>query len=145
MIVMPIYNPLVVITELDAEWLEGQTKKLSALQRKLLAEGLRMHHYHRPVAIACGLPNPGCFRLDLMMSGCYKDRRLRASRRAAAGRAIRRLIVRGLLECCARGRWRLSQTGLAVTLALNPQAKPPSEEELAANIALRKAALAAGL
>src|SRR6516162_3344895 len=99
---MPFYNHFMVITELDEEWLRAQTKKLSALQRELLARGLSAYHYHRPLSLACGLSNPGCFRLDIMMRGQFEDRRLRAAKRAAAGRAIRRLIARGLLECCTR-------------------------------------------
>jgi hypothetical protein len=69
----------------------------------------------------------------------FEDRRVRASRRAAAGLSIARLIKRGLLECCAGGRWHLTQAGLKVARRLNPQSKPPTERELARSIALRKA------
>jgi hypothetical protein len=135
---LPIYNRFMVITELDKEWLRAQTKKLSALQRKLLAKGLFTYHHHRPLAIACGLPNPGRFDLKHSMEE-HTPGRVRASKRAAAGRAIQRLMARGLLECCTHGQWRLTPNGVEVALRLNPHASPPSEEELAHRIALRKA------
>ena len=69
----------------------------------------------------------------------FEDRRVRASRRAAAGLSIARLIKRGLLERCSRASWRLTPTGLKVARRLNPQCKPPTKRELARNIALRKA------
>jgi hypothetical protein len=67
------------------------------------------------------------------------DRRERAQRRAAAGRAIKRLIRRGLLEGRSRGKWRLSKAGVALARRLYPQIKPVTKRELAHNIALNKA------
>jgi hypothetical protein len=69
----------------------------------------------------------------------FEDRRVRASRRAAAGLSIARLIKRGLLECCARGRWRLTPAGLKVARRIWPDVKPPTKRELAHDIGLRKA------
>jgi hypothetical protein len=110
---------------------------MSDLQRSLLRDGL-LAYYRRPLDIACQLPDVGSFRLQALMMQ-YEDRRVRASRHAAAGLSIARLIKRGLLECCTRGRWRLTPAGLAVARRLNPQCKPPTKRELAADIALRKA------
>jgi len=56
-----------------------------------------------------------------------------------AGLSIARLAKRGLLECCARGRWRLTRAGLALARRLCPDLKAPTKRELARNIALRKA------
>ena len=69
----------------------------------------------------------------------FEDRRIRASRRAAAGLSIARLIKRGLLERCSRGKWRLSAAGLKVARRLYPDIKRPTKRQLAADIALRKA------
>jgi hypothetical protein len=52
--------------------------------------------------------DPGSFALKSMMRQFEKGR-VRACARAAAGLSIARLIRRGLLECCARGRWRLTK------------------------------------
>jgi hypothetical protein len=116
---------------------KGQ-ESLSALQRSLLKRGLLANYYQRPLAVACHLPHPGCFKLGTLITD-FEDRRERASRRAAAGLSIARLIKRGLLECCARGRWRLTPAGLKVAWRLNPDFKRPTKRELARNIALRKA------
>jgi hypothetical protein len=110
---------------------------IALLQRSLLRYGL-MVHYRTPLDLACGLPDVGCFSLKAMMMD-FEDRRVRASRRAAAGLSIARLIKRGLLERCSRASWRLTPTGLKVARRLNPQCKPPTKRELARNIALRKA------
>ena len=99
---------------------------LSALQRTLLRYGL-MAHYCTSLDLACRLPDVGSFRLQALMME-YEDPRVRASRRAAAGLSIARLIKRGLLECPRPGRWRLT-----------PENKPPTKRELARHIALRKA------
>ena len=110
---------------------------MSDLQRSLLTDGL-LAYYRRPLDIACHLPDVGCFRLKAIMMD-FEDRRIRASRRAAAGLSIARLIKRGFLERCARGRWRLTPAGLALARRLNRQCKPPTKRELSRNIALRKA------
>ena len=110
---------------------------LSALQRTLLRYGL-MAHYCTSLDLACRLPDVGSFRLQALMME-YEDPRVRASRRAAAGLSIARLIKRGLLECPRPGRWRLTPTGLKAARRLNPQCKPPTKRELARNIALREA------
>ncbi len=112
-------------------------ERLSALQRRLLRYGL-MAHYRAPLDLACGLEEPGCFGLKGLMTD-FEDRRERASRRSAAGLSIARLTRRGLLERCARGSWRLTLSGFKVARRLNPQSKPPTKQELARNIALRKA------
>jgi hypothetical protein len=112
-------------------------ESISALQRSLLRYGLLAYH-RRPLDIACRLPDVGGFTLRAMMMD-FEDRRERASRRAAAGLSIARLIKRGLLECPSRGSWRLTPAGLKVARRLNPQCKPPTKRELARNIALRKA------
>ena len=110
---------------------------LSALQRTLLRYGLMAYH-RTPLDLACGLPDVGSFRLQALMIA-FEDRRERASRRAAAGLSVARLIRHGLLECCARGRWRLTPAGLKVAWRLYPDIKPPTKRQLAADIALRKA------
>ena len=69
----------------------------------------------------------------------FEDRRVRASRRAAAGLSIARLIKRGLVECCSRGKWRLTPAGLKLARRLYPGIKPPTKRQLANDIALRKA------
>ena len=122
------------------KWLGKRHKSeesMSALQRSLLRFGLIAYH-RRPLDIACQLPDVGCFALKAMMMD-FEDRRQRASRRAAAGLSIARLIKRGVLERCSRASWRLTPTGLKVARRLNPQCKPPTKRELARNIALRKA------
>ena len=110
---------------------------ISLLQRSLLRYGL-MAHYRTPLDLACGLPDVGCFRLPALMME-YEDRRERASRRAAAGLSIARLIKRGVLERCSHASWRLTPTGLALARRLWPENKPPTKRELARHIALRKA------
>jgi hypothetical protein len=127
----------VVITDLDEEWLEPQTRKLSSLQRKLLREALR-GYARRELHLIHGAFEPGSFELKSMMSQ-FKEGERRASARAAAGLSIARLIGRGLLECCARGRWRLTQNGLEVALRLNPDFNLPTAEELAPEIEFAKA------
>jgi len=112
-------------------------ESMSALQRSLLRQGLMAYHC-RPLDIACQLDEPGCFGLKAMMTN-FEDRRERASRRAGAGLSIARLIKRGFLESCARGRWRLTPAGLALARRLNPDLRPPTKQQLARNIALRKA------
>jgi len=112
---------------------------MSDLQRSLLRHGL-LAYYSAPVAIACRLPDPDCFSLKAMMMD-FEDRHVRASRRAAAGLSIARLIKREVVECCARGRWRLTPAGLKIARRLNPDIKPSTKRQLASDIALRKAFL----
>src|SRR5262249_4790540 len=111
--------------------------KLSKAQRELLREGLRGYAM-RPFHLVHGKFAPGSFELKGMMSQ-FEDRRVRASKRAAAGLAIVRLVKRGLLERCARGRWRLSSAGLEVALRLEPDFKLPSVEELGPQLELAAA------
>jgi hypothetical protein len=111
--------------------------RMSDLQRSLLRHGL-WAYYSTPFYIACRLPDPGCFRLRAMMMD-FENRHVRASRRAAAGLSIARLIKRGLVECAARGRWRLTPAGLKIAQRLYPNIKPPTKRQLASDIALRKA------
>jgi len=107
-----------VITELDKEWLQSQTRKLSSLQRELLREALR-GYARRALHLVHGKFEPGSFELKSMMRQFEKGER-RASKRAAAGLSIARLVRRGFLECCTRGRWRLTVQGLEVALRLEP-------------------------
>jgi hypothetical protein len=111
-------------------------ENISALQRSLLKDGLLAHYRSRPLDLACGLPKPGCFGLIMTK---FEDRRERASRRAAAGLSLKRLIKRGLLECCSRGHWRLTRAGVALARRLFPEIKPVTKRQLAANIAFHKA------
>jgi hypothetical protein len=97
-------------------------ESMSALQRSLLRVGL-MAYYRTPLDLACGMDQPGCFGLKAMMRD-FEDRRERASRRAAAGLSIARLIKRGLLESHARGHRRLTPIGLKAARALYPEIKP---------------------
>ena len=112
-------------------------EQLSPLQRSLLRKGLAAWHT-KAFDIACQLSDPGSFKLGSLITN-FEDHRERASRRAAAGLSIRRLIKRGLLERCARGSWRLTPTGLKVARWLYPDIKPPTKRQLAHSIALRKA------
>jgi hypothetical protein len=103
---------------------------LSASQRGLLKQAL-VAHYRRPLDIACQSPEPGCFRLYLDDIG---ERRERARARASAGRSLARLIKRGLLESCSRGRWRLTHRGLSLARALYPEIKLRTKKKLAHDI-----------
>jgi hypothetical protein len=90
---------------------------LSELQRSLLRNGL-IGYYREPLDLACGRSDAGCFQIRFTLKG-FADSRIRASRRAAAGLAIARLIRRGLLERCSRpGRWRLSLAGQSLARRL---------------------------
>ena len=57
---------------------------------------------------------------------------------AARGTLIARLAKRGLPECCARGRRRLTRAGLALARRLTLQITPPTKRELAYIIDLHK-------
>jgi hypothetical protein len=48
------------------------------------------------------------------------DRKERATRRAATGRALARLIGRGLLQSCLRGAWRLTRAGVTTSRRIFP-------------------------
>jgi hypothetical protein len=112
-------------------------EQLSPLQRSLLRRGLLAWH-SKALAIDCQLSDPDSFKLGSLITD-FEDRRERASRRAAAGLSLSRLIKRGLLERCARGSWRLTQAGLKVAKRLYPDLRPPTKRQLAHSIALRKA------
>jgi hypothetical protein len=124
-----------VITELDKEWLQSQTRKLSALQRKLLREALRRSRRRD------GEVEPGSFGVQSMMSQ-IEDGQVRARKRAAAGLSIARLIKRGLLErCCTRGRWRLTETGIEVAKVLarfESWKSPHNSENLSIELRFRR-------
>jgi hypothetical protein len=126
------------------KWLCVRHKKevgFSQLQRSLLRDGL-IAYWRGPLDLACGRSDPGCFQIRFRMKG-FADSRIRASRRAAAGLAIARLIRRGLLECCSRrGRWRLTPAGLALGRRLYPEIRSPSKRQLAADIAFCRAVAA---
>jgi|SRR6516162_2581189 hypothetical protein len=100
-----------VITELE-------TGQLSVLQRDLLARALLALH-PGPIDQAGKEPYTGCLELKAIMRA-EANRAKRAVRRAAAGRAVARLVKRGLLEYCARGKWRLTETGIEIAKVLHP-------------------------
>jgi len=111
---------------------------LSQLQRSLLRNCL-IAYWRSELDRACSRPDPGCFRIAPLLKDC-KDARKRASKRAAAGLAIARLIKRGLLQRCAhRGRWRLSRAGLTLARRLYPEIRCPTRAQLATDIALVRA------
>src|SRR5260370_3866440 len=110
---------------------------MSHLQKELRKKALQAYNL-APLDIACQSDDPGCFRLKAMMAN-FEDRRVRASRRAAAGLSIARLIKRGFLECSSRGKWRLTPGGLKVARWLYPEIKPPTKRQLAHDMAFRKA------
>jgi restriction endonuclease Mrr len=124
----------------------NKLSKLSALQKKILEKTL-LAYYRTPLDIDWGSPDPGSFTLKASRgfdaeSGRQlpiTDHRARAARRAAAGSAVKRLIKRGLVESCSRGKWRLTPAGVKAARTLNPEIKPPSKREVAADIAFREA------
>src|SRR5258707_10595206 len=69
---------------------------LSQLQRSLIRNGL-VACYREPLDLACGRSDVGCFQIRFTMKG-FENRRIRASKRAAAGLSIARLLRRGLLR-----------------------------------------------
>jgi hypothetical protein len=117
----------------------GTERRLSKLQKDILRRGL-IAHYGKEIDLACKRDYPGCFRaagLGLPDKDAL-NRRLRASKRAAAGRALERLIKRGLVEPVTRGRWRLSsQRSVEVAAQLWPQIKKPTSEQMAADVQMR--------
>src|SRR5260221_6689852 len=111
---------------------------LSELQRLLIRDGL-VAYWRGPLDLACGRPEGGCFQIRFAMKG-FQNRRIRASRRAAAGLAIARLIRRGLLErCSCRRGWRFSVAGLALARRLYPKIKRPTKPPLGTDITLLRA------
>jgi hypothetical protein len=117
----------------------GTERRLSKLQKDILRRGL-IAHYGKETDLACKRDYPGCFRaVGLGLPDKDADnRRAKASKRAAAGRALQRLIKRGLVEPVARGHWRLSsQHGVEVAARLWPQIKKPTPEQMAADVGMR--------
>jgi hypothetical protein len=110
---------------------------LSELQKKLLCAALQAH-YRMALNVGPGSAKPG-FGIKPMMRR-IADRKQRARRRSAAGLSIARLIRRGLLEPCSRGRWRLSKLGVGIAKKLHPQVKRPTKQEMESSRA-RTAAL----
>jgi restriction endonuclease Mrr len=98
---------------------------LSELQKKLLKMALEAH-YRMPLNVTYG---DSGFGIKPMMRK-IENRKERARRRAAAGLSIARLIRRGLLESCSRGRWRLSKRGVAIAKKLHPEIKEPTAQEV---------------
>jgi hypothetical protein len=74
---------------------------LSALEKKLLKTGLRAH-YREAADNVFGARDAGCFAVTTMMKEIV-DRKERATRRAAAGRALARLIGRGFCKAVHAG------------------------------------------
>jgi hypothetical protein len=109
--------------------------KLSKLQKEILKRGLH-RHLLRAAALACRFEHPGCFHAkEIGLSDeDLEDRGKVAAKRAAAGLSIARLINRGLVKNCARGRWRLTARGLKVARQLYPEVKKLPKKELARNI-----------
>jgi hypothetical protein len=104
---------------------QAEDERLSALQRTLLKEGLYGYSL-RKLRLASGLAKYAgkyaeSFRIRDLMHKKYQDKKERASRRAAAGLSLKRLIRRGLLEVCGRGRWRLTAAGLKKAKALHAE------------------------
>ena len=111
---------------------------LSELQRSLIRDGL-IACYREPLDLACKRSDAGCFQIRFTMKG-FEDRRIRASKRAAAGLSIARLLRRGLLRRCSRaGRWRLTRAGLSLAKRLYPNIKRPTKRQLATDVALVRA------
>jgi hypothetical protein len=102
---------------------------LSDVQKKLLKEALQAH-YRKALAVAFGLEDPGCFGVKVMMRR-IEDRKERARRRAAAGLSIARLIRRGLLASCSRGKWCLTRAGVVMARRLYPEIQPMSKQKVA--------------
>ena len=127
-------------------------ENLSDLQKSLLRIGLRAH-YRAPLGpLADEDQDPGSFTVQTVgrpadpdafslrrKKASKEERRKNASLRSAAGLSIERLIKRGLVESCSRGRWRLTKRGFKVARELWPELKPMSQRELASTIALREA------
>src|SRR5690242_4190960 len=109
--------------------------KLSKLQKRILAEGLKAV-WDAPVRRAWGREDEDSFGIAQILKDFFEldkklihrryrrnqwaladnrqARRQLASPRAAVSRAIARLVWRSLLEKTGRGRWRLSLRGVAV-------------------------------
>jgi hypothetical protein len=125
----------------ELKWLCVRHKNevgLSELQRSLLRDGL-VACYREPLDRACSRSDVGSFQIRFTIAD-FENRALRASRRAAAGLAITRLLRRGLLERCSRsGRWRLTRAGLSLARRLYPNIKRPTKRQLATDIALVRA------
>jgi len=112
---------------------EAELSTLSPLQRRLLKAGL-MAHWREAADNVFHVRDPGCFAITAIMKQ-IENRRERACRRAAAGRALARLIRRGLLETCSRGAWRLTRAGLEAARKVHPEIQRPSDHELAVALA----------
>ena len=112
------------------------------MQKNLLAKGLQAY-YRTPLNIGCGVADPGCFGLkenreldpETMRPKPIADHKERAAHRAAAGLSIVRLVNRGLVKGCSRGKWRLTPKGVRVAKVLWPEIVPLSKREVAAAIA----------
>jgi hypothetical protein len=125
-----------------------RASNLSDLQRKLLKGALRSY-YDKPFHVAIQREDPGCFDVRTFgrtypdpntfslrwKKASNEERRKNASLRSAAGLSVARLIKRGLVESCSRGKWRLTGAGLEVARELWPKLKPMSKREVASAIA----------
>src|SRR5260370_20649096 len=135
-----------VITPLDRMPDRCCNWKLSALQKRVLEEGLRAY-WRVPIHRAwAGTIEPGSFVIGRMLREFYGienvsrfDRRARrrelrhklAAPRAAASRALSSLLRRGFLERAGRHSWRLSAEGIqAAALVCSTLQKPTRTEML---------------
>ena len=107
---------------------EAELSRLSRLQKALLKKGLEAHCM-RALDHLYGIEPEGSFGIKGMLKE-VEDRRERASRRAAAGRSLERLIERGFLESCGRGSWRLTPSGVKAARKLYPDIKELTAKEL---------------
>jgi hypothetical protein len=113
------------------------------LQENLLAKSLQAY-YRTPLNIGYGVADPGCFGLkenreldpETMRPKPIADHKERAAHRAAAGLSIVRLVNRGLVKGCSRGKWRLTPKGVRVAKVLRPKILPLSKREVSRQIAV---------
>jgi hypothetical protein len=112
---------------------EADLATLSDLQRKLLRIAL-LAHWREAADITAGARDPGCFGIRAWMRQ-VADRRARACHRASIGRALHRLIRRGIVESPTHGAWKLTPRGVTMARACWPELRRPGELALEAAVA----------
>ena len=127
--------------------MHGSSSKLSSLQRRILAEGLKAH-WDAPLHRAWDRPDAGSFGIDGILEDYFRlepelicrryprypwaraeNRKARAqlsAPRAATSRAIARLVTRGLMEKSGRAQWRLTSHGVQIARELFPNEQAPA-------------------